>query len=278
MSATAVAVRESGGRRLEESSFREFQRLTLEITGIALSADKRPMILTRFSRRLQVLGLDSFEDYLELVRDTRHPERAEFVDTVTTNLTYFFREPHHFDYLRDVVLPERSARAGARGPIRIWSAGCSAGQEPYSIAISVHEAGVGMPVRILATDIDRGTLRHAAAGRYAEGELRGLSDGRRERWLERDGEGAWNVRDSLRKSLIWKHLNLFDPWPIREGVDAIMCRNVLIYFDTEHQERLIRGFARIQRPGDHLFIGHSETLCDPGGSYERVGNTIFRRR
>lgn len=278
MLAASAAVPGTGENILDDDSFREFQRLALEITGIVLSPEKRPMVSARFTRRLHALGLERFEDYLALVQDAAHPERAEFIDTVTTNLTYFFREPHHFDYLRDVVLPERAGRAGACGPIRIWSAGCSAGQEPYSIAISVREADLGVPTRVLATDIDRSMVRRGVSGRYREDELRGLSAKRRERWMKRAGRDEWLVAPALRDLLIWKHLNLFDAWPIRPGVDVIMCRNVLIYFDVEHQTRLIRGFARVQRSGDHLFIGHSETLRDPTGSYERVGNTIFRCR
>ena len=270
---------DNGAPALGDHAFREFQRLALDLTGIQLSENQRPMIAGRFAKRLRALSLGGYEDYLALVREPEHAERGNFIDTVTTNLTYFFREPHHFAYLRDEILAGRRAtRASSLRPLRLWSAGCSAGQEPYSMAMLMRESAPSVPARILASDIDNHVLARARAGIYSGEEMRGLDDARRARWFSGTAEGRWSVDPSLQASVLFRPLNLFAPWPIRPGVDVIFCRNVLIYFDAVHQRRLIASFARVQGPGDHLFIGHSENLADEGNCYERVANTVYRRR
>ena len=274
----SAAPRQAPVPALDDETFAEFQRITLETTGIVLADNKRAMITTRFARRLRALDLPDFRSYLELLASPAHPERGMFFDTVTTNLTYFFREPHHFEALTARVLPAIERRSGGR-PVRIWSAGCSHGQEPYSIAIAALESRVplGRSVRVLCTDIHSRAVGQAREGIYSGEELRGLAPARRDRWFTALPDGRWQASEELRRMLICKELNLFGPWPIRPGVDVVFCRNVLIYFDLEHQRKLVRGFAAIQPPGAHLFLGHSETLRDCDDIYRRVDNTLYER-
>lgn len=264
---------------MSDQVFEAFQRITIEQTGIELASGKRAMIVNRFSRRLNALNLTSFEEYLQLVSEPGNPEAAEFIDTVTTNLTYFFREPHHFDVLGNVVLPALAERLDPIKPIRIWSAGCSSGQEPYTLAITVRESDVvrNRQVRILCTDIHTKLVRATQDGTYQNDHLRGLSDQRRSRWFKQMGDVYWQAHEELRSMLICKQLNLFGPWPVKPGVDVIMCRNVLIYFNLSYQRKLLEGFSRLQDTGGYLFLGHSETLEGFKGVYKRVDNTVYER-
>lgn len=265
---------------LTDEVFKAFQQITLEQTGISLSSTKRAMIATRFTRRVKSLGLDGFEEYLRLVQSVNHPERANFIDTVTTNLTYFFRESHHFESLKKDILPALHdlPRLGEK-PIRIWSAGCSSGQEPYSIAMMAGEAEakIKRQVRILCTDIHTEMVKQTENGIYKVTELRGLNDAQKKRWFESIGGQKVQATNELRSMLRCKQMNLFDPWPIKGGVDVIFCRNTLIYFSVERQTRIIRGFAKLQKPGSKLFIGHSETIRQCSDVYERTANTSYVR-
>lgn len=264
---------------MSDEVFRGFQRIALEQTGIELADGKRAMIVNRFSKRLGALGLNCFEEYLQLVAQTGHPEAREFIDTVTTNLTYFFREPHHFEVLSNMVLPQLATRVNAPAPIRIWSAGCSAGAEPYTLAMVVREteATKDRPVRILCTDIDTKMVQSTQTGNYSEEQMRGLQKARKEKWFEKSPSGRYQADEKLRSMLVCKQLNLFHSWPIKPGVDVIMCRNVLIYFNPEYQKKLLTNFAKFQTTGCYLFLGHSETLDGFKDTYRRVDNTVYER-
>lgn len=274
--ATGFAGRES---TMSDEVFSGFQRVVLEKTGIELAPSKRAMIVNRFSRRLDALGLSCFEEYLGLVSDAGHPEMREFIDTVTTNLTYFFREPHHFDVLGRMVLPQLASRINMPAPIRIWSAGCSSGAEPYTLAMVVRETSQtrDRPVRILCTDIDSKMVESTRAGNYSKEQMRGLSAARIDQWFARSPTGRYQADEQLRSLLICKELNLFGHWPIKQGVDVIMCRNVLIYFNPAYQKKLLIGFSKLQKTGSFLFLGHSETLEGFADTYRRVDNTVYER-
>ena len=264
---------------MSDEVFRGFQRIALEQTGIELADGKRAMIANRFSRRLGALGLTCFEEYLSVVSEPGHSEAREFIDTVTTNLTYFFREPHHFEVLSKTVLPQLASRINTPTPIRIWSAGCSSGAEPYTLAMVARDtpATSERPVRILCTDIDTKMVEATRQGSYSEDQMRGLDIARKERWFSRTPAGRYQAKEPLCSMLICKQLNLFNPWPIKPGVDVIMCRNVLIYFNPAYQKKLLKNFALIQRPGAFLFLGHSETLDGFKDCYRRVDNTVYER-
>lgn len=273
------AMESSSQAPLCDKTFVEFQALILQHTGIQLADAKRPMFVNRFSKRLNALNISSFEEYLKIVSNASHSETIEFIDTITTNLTYFFREPHHFDVMGKEVLPQLVKNRSGSKPIRIWSAGCSAGQEPYSIAITVLE-NVDIsknPVKVLCTDIHTKLVEKTRMGKYRRDELRGLSDTQLKKWFDSNANDVWQADTSLRQLLLCKQLNLFSPWPVRTGVDVIMCRNVLIYFSPEYQRKLLRGFAAVQATGGYLFLGHSETPDGLSKLYKRVANTVYER-
>ena len=264
---------------MSDQVFAGFQRITLEQTGIELAEGKRAMIVNRFSRRLLALGLTCFEEYLTLVADPHSEEALEFIETVTTNLTYFYRESHHFEVISKMVLPELARRTDPTKPIRIWSAACSSGQEPYTLAITVRESEAAKDrlVRILCTDIDSKMVAATQAGCYRAEEMRGLSQERRDKWFERRADGRYDASELLRSLIICKRLNLFDNWPIRPGVDVIMCRNVLIYFNPDYQKKLLQKFSEVQNNGGYLFLGHSESIDGFSDMYRRIDNTVYER-
>jgi len=210
-------------------------------------------------------------------------ELAELCNAITTNLTSFFREPHHFQYLRDHILAPLAATGRNGRRIRIWSAGCSTGEEPYSIAMTVLEA---LPdpgrwdVRILATDLDSEVLERARRGIYPAERMSSLSPERLQRFfIERqDASGvSRQIAPEVAALVTFKQLNLIHALPMRGPLDAVFCRNVVIYFDKETQRELFARIARLQRPGDLLFLGHSESLFKVCDSYALIGKTIHRR-
>jgi chemotaxis protein methyltransferase CheR len=287
-STRAVAAAES--ETLHEREFNytdaDFERvcaLVYKSVGIRLSEAKRDLVYGRLARRIRQLELGSFREYLDVVE--AHPERefTDFVNAITTNLTSFFRERHHFDALRGKVLPElMRARAAARR-VRIWSAGCSTGEEPYSLAMTVADAfppASGWDVKILATDLDTNVLAHAREGVYAEDRLRHLPDDVKSRWLRRGrGANGGNVRvaPELQRLVTFNQLNLMESWPMRGPFDVIFCRNVVIYFDKPTQTRLFERFADMLSDDGYLFVGHSETLYRVTDRFELIGQTIYRK-
>ena len=211
-------------------------------------------------------------------------ELQEFTNAITTNLTSFFREPHHFEYLAEQVLPDIAARAQASGRLRIWSSACSTGEEPYSIAMVLREQQAllrGTDVRILATDLDSNVLATGAAGVYPVERLRRCLQVESGRILQRGhgsatGHGE-SVAGALRQLITFKQLNLMDEWPMRGQFEVIFCRNVVIYFDVDTKRALFERMAQLQPPGSILFLGHSESLYRVSDQYELIGRTIYRR-
>jgi len=273
---------------MTRDDFRIISDLASRRTGIDLGEHKAQMVYTRLSRRLRHLGLTSFSDYVRLLeRDEDGGETAVLVNALTTNLTKFFRSETHFDHLRDVVIPDcrERIRRGQSRRIRIWSTACSTGEEPYSIAISILRALgeniAGTNVRVLATDIDTDMLERASAGVYGENAIEAVGPEDRRRFFEVEcskGERRWRVKDSVRKLITFKKLNLLGPWPMRGEFDAVLCRNVMIYFDRPTKDQLIERLAGILRPGAWLYLGSSETMMSPGPGLSREGDTIYRRR
>ncbi len=276
MSPASARVREFP---LSASEFDEIRRLVLEHTGIALAASKRELVYSRLVRRLRRLKLDGFRAYIALLSRGETAELEQFTNAITTNLTSFFREPHHFDYLSETVLPQIERKNASTRRLRIWSAGCSTGEEAYSIAIALLEAKArfrGWDVRILATDLDSQVIATAAAGEYAIERLEKLSAARRSWFGELDG-GCAVAGKELKSLVSFRRLNLLHDWPFKGSFDVIMCRNVVIYFDRSTQCALFERMAARQRASDHLFIGHSESLYKVCASYELIGKTIYRR-
>lgn len=265
---------------LTDIELRTICELAMRHAGIVLNESKRDMIRSRLTRRLRQLRLASFAEYCELLASGDASELREFVNCITTNLTAFFREPHHFEHLQAEALPRLCQRTQDR-VLRIWSAGCSTGEEPYSIAMAVLEAlPRGWDVRILASDLDTNVLAHAERGVYDADRVRDLPDWRRRRWfLKGNGANAGKVRviDEVRKRVVFRQVNLIQDWPVRGPLDVIFCRNVVIYFDKPTQRALFDRFADVLRDGSPLYIGHSETLFRVSERFESLGRTIYRK-
>ena len=268
---------------LTDAQFNRIRQLVREHTGIALSEAKRQLVYGRLARRLRALKLESFGEYVELLERGVASELEEFTNAITTNLTSFFREPHHFEYLASDVLPKIVAKDSGVRRARIWCCAASTGEEPYSIAMVLREAQDilnGFDVKLLATDLDSAVLATGAAGVYNADRLKSVSSARVSRFFGKgSGEqiGKFRAQDELRNLITFKQLNLMHEWPVRGPFDAIFCRNVIIYFDKETQRALFERMAALQRPGDMLFLGHSESLYRVSDKYELVGRTIYRR-
>lgn len=262
---------------LSRTQFETIRRLIREICGISIQPGKATLVRGRLSKRLRALGLASFEAYLDLIRRDSG-ELSEMVNALTTNKTGFFREPEHFDYLRQTVLP---AMLEHRGPIRIWSAGCSSGEEPYTIAMVLRDAMTDADwarVRILGTDISTRVLAAAREGVYTKEAAGAVPPLLAQRYFSRvrqDAGMAFRVKDELRSVVRLARLNLKDPWPMQGPFDLIVCRNVMIYFDRQTQQHLVERFWDLLRPGGHLFVGHSESLTALDHSFRYVRPAVY---
>jgi chemotaxis protein methyltransferase CheR len=267
---------------LTDGEFNRLRGLVREYTGISLSDAKRELVYGRLARRLRKLKLTSFAQYCALVEGGPAEEMQELINAITTNLTSFFRENYHFEQLRAEVLPQiEYERSGARR-MRFWSAGCSTGEEPYSMAMVMREALShlsGWDIKLLATDIDSKVVSTAAEGVYGADRLGSVTAERARRWfLPIAGRPDHCAASDVLKALItFKQLNLFEPWPMKGPFDVIFCRNVVIYFDRDTQRTLFDRMADLQEPGGWLFIGHSENLFNVTQRYKLVGRTVYRR-
>jgi len=254
--------------------------------GIHLPKTKSALVYSRLGKRLRQLGLESFRDYCALIgSDAGAEERGRMFDALTTNVTRFFREPHHFDHLKSRLLPPLVAALRKGGRIRIWSAGCSTGQEPYSIALtilSVIPEAATRDIRILATDINANVVKTGADGIYPQEEIDDIPADLRRKWLlpvNVGGERRWRFDDPVRRLISFRPLNLMDKWPMRGLFQAIFCRNVVIYFDEKTQGQMWSRMVPLLAPGAMLYIGHSERVSGPATSlFAPEGTTGYRLR
>jgi chemotaxis protein methyltransferase CheR len=268
--------------RFSKNDFELLRKLVNEQTGISLSDHKQEMLYSRLARRLRVLNLDSFASYYALLKqEGGGGELIQFVNAVTTNLTAFFREPHHFDFLGQVLLPELLEKKEDSERIRIWSAGCASGEEVYSIAMIVREiVPIHWDVKILATDLDSNVLEKGREGWYSKDRVQHIPKFRLQRWFNKGiGERADSVQitQDLRDMITFKQLNLIDSWPMKGAFDIIFCRNVVIYFSKETQRILFDRFANLMVEKGMLFIGHSENLFQLSNRFRLVQQTIYRK-
>jgi chemotaxis protein methyltransferase CheR len=277
-----TAERRSGADRdfeMTDVDFRRVAAMVESLAGIILKDHKRQMVYTRLSRRLRALGMQRFCDYLDLVEGPGGAgELGEFANAVTTNLTSFFREGHHFTHLAQEVLAPLAASGTRR--VRIWSAGCSTGEEPYTIAmtaLSQGASGQGRDLRILATDLDTNVLATGQAGHYPEDRLKGISEALRRSHMAAQEDGA-TFTEKLKSLICFRQLNLLHDWKFRGPFDAIFCRNVVIYFDSETKLNLINRFSQMLAPHGILYLGHSESLLGEHPLLISEGRTIYRRR
>ena len=271
---------------LTDDDFTRLRRLIHEEAGITLAPWKRGLVRGRLARRLEELGLRTFAEYhARLVDDASRDELTHFINAMTTNKTEFFREPHHFDYVRDAWLPSRGpCRRRTDRRLRLWSAGCSTGEEPYTLAMTLLDAidvTVGWDIRILATDIDTDVLAHAEQAVYATEQLTPVPSALVRRYFLRgtgERSGLVRVKPDVRALVTFRHLNVLDdPWPMHGRFDAIFCRNVLIYFDRATQQRVLSRLVHQLADGGMLFLGHSETVHGMVEGLTPAGATIYRR-
>ena len=262
--------------------FRHIAQTLHAHAGIALSEGKAALVYSRLAKRLRVLGLRSFRDYCALIEGVEGvDERQAMTAALTTNVTRFYREPHHFDHLRDQVMPELAARARAGGRVRLWSAACSNGQEPYSMALTVLDVlpeAADLDVRILATDIDPNMVAEGAAGVYSDELLSPVpASGRKHFEAVAGRPGHFSADATLRRLVSFRELNLIGDWPMRGKFDVIFCRNVVIYFDDATQEMVWSRFTPMMAPGATLYIGHSERVSGPATTQlQTCGLTAYR--
>jgi len=264
---------------LTAAEFRRVGELLYRQSRITLHQGKEELVRSRLTKCLRRLGVDSFTAYLDHVEaDASGGELAMMVDLLTTNKTSFFRESAHFEYFSQEVLP---ALAESGESLRMWSAGCSTGEEPFTLAMLLHH---GLPcieshdVRILATDISARVLTRAREARYPEITIREIPPGIARTYLVPVSEGgsvSYHIRDDVRRLVHFARLNLMANWPMRRPFQVIFCRNVMIYFDRETQQRLVQRFWEALAPGGHLFVGHSESLTSLEHRFRYVRPAVY---
>lgn len=262
---------------LTPAQFARITHLLHEHAGIRMREGKEGLVRARLTKRLRKLGLPDFDAYLGFVEQEKsRQEFAEMIDALTTNKTSFLREATHFDFLRDTVFPT------LRGPVRIWSAGCSSGEEPYTLAMLCNDAfgeSAGREVRILATDISHRVLATAKAGAYPTETMSDVPSA----WLQKywarkadpSGRDLYEAQNTLRRLVHFAKLNLMERWPMQGPFDAILCRNVMIYFDKATQQQLVERYWALLRPGGHLFVGHSESLTGLTHRFRYVQPAVY---
>ncbi len=274
--------------RLSDDDFNFICTFVYQSTGIVLNANKREMVYRRLTRIIRDRKLKSFSDYCALLKENSEQEKNYFINAITTNLTSFFREEHHFDYLTEHELPQlkKLKRADSTGKkrLRIWSCASSTGEEPYSIAMTIFEALKQelnqWDAKILATDIDSNVLAKGKAGVYDFKRIEHLPLALKKMYFYQSNDGNQHyvkVHEKLQNLITFKLLNLLHSWPMKGPFDVIFCRNVIIYFDKKTQQELFSRFYELLTPGGLLFLGHSESLGHYQQYFECVGRTIFRK-
>ncbi|MEM0929066.1 MAG: protein-glutamate O-methyltransferase [Pseudomonadota bacterium] len=267
---------------LSEAVFASIAQIIENEAGIELNPSKILMVGSRISKRLKALSMDSFEDYLEFLRSSNgSSEYAHLINVVTTNVTAFFREQHHFDDFETNLLPTLIERAKAGARVRIWSAGCSTGAEPYSLALVINKHlpdAQSYDMKILATDIDHGCLTKASEGRYSREQVETEISAEYRKQFQDVDDDTVEVRETVRRLVTIRKLNLIQPWPVRGSFSTIFCRNVVIYFGGELTARIWTQFADHLEADGRLYIGHSERVKGPAlDKLDPVGITTYQR-
>ncbi|HEY4029995.1 MAG TPA: protein-glutamate O-methyltransferase [Caulobacteraceae bacterium] len=269
-----------------EEDFARIAKMLHDDAGIYLPEAKATLVYSRLAKRLRALGLQSFRDYCAMLAEGSGDsvgERQQMLAALTTNVTRFFREPHHFEHLKAKVLPPLLDAARRGGRVRLWSAACSTGPEPWSMALTVLSLApdaAQLDLRILATDIDPNVVAEGKRGVYRNDAVEPIPNDLRTRWMQRvgqDGELAWSAGEEMRKLVSFRELNLIGSWPMKGRFDVIFCRNVVIYFEEETQARVWSRFKPLLTREGRLYIGHSERLNGPAAAaFVSDGLTTYR--
>jgi chemotaxis protein methyltransferase CheR len=272
---------------LKEKEFETIRKLVKEKTGISLGLHKRDLVVSRLARRLRALNLSSFSSYIEVLESpSGSDELVQMINRITTNKTEFFRENHHFEFLKNQALPEVVAGAAGTGglKLRAWSAGCSSGEEPFSIGLTLLEFFANQPggdLKLLASDLDTTMLAKASAGIYEAAAMEPVPKGLLHKYFDRvrqDGELFYRVRKELRSLITFRKFNLMHPtYPFKVQLDFIFCRNVLIYFDPDDKVDILTKFHQVLKPGGYIFVGHSESLMMVKDLFRYKANTVYQK-
>jgi chemotaxis protein methyltransferase CheR len=268
--------------QLHDREFNRFKEMIYREAGIKLSDLKKALVQARLSRRIRALNLASYCEYYDYLIEHFDEEKSHFINSITTNKTEFFREKKHFDFIMKVVLPE--LESWRIDEIRIWSAGCSTGEEPYTIAITLLEYFLGRKrpaIKILATDIDTQVLEKAQSGIYTDEQVDAMPPELMRKYFlkkETDGGPLYRISDAVKQLVSFRHLNLHaETYPMKKQFDVIFCRNVIIYFDKEMQTKLFARFSNYLKDTGYLMIGHSENISGISDAFVLQGNTIYRK-
>jgi chemotaxis protein methyltransferase CheR len=266
---------------MSDEAFGRIAGIAIKDAGLSIPISKKALVQSRIARRVRVLGLNTVEEYLSIINEANNKEeRRELISILTTNVSSFYREQHHFQHLTNNVFAKLKNNISAGKPVRIWSAGCSSGQEPYTIGIEILKYFSSSEVKdilILASDIDPSILNKARLGRYSQPEISAIPEHDQRNFFEDHGD-KYEVSDKLRSLIRFRELNLHAQWPMTGVFDAIFCRNVLIYFDELHQQTLWPRFRNALVPGGYLYLGHSERIhpLDTSG-FASIGSTIYQK-
>lgn len=263
---------------MADEDFRRLAALAYDISGIVLGDHKKELVYSRISRRIRKLGLKDFSQYCHHLEYNQATEVNEFVNSITTNLTSFFRESHHFEYLAKEIIPVWKKQDRSK-PIRIWSSACSTGPEPYSIAITLYKnMNVSQSnIKILATDLDSEVLNKGRQGIYPLTDIEQLPRDYLSCFQKKRDTEMGMVKPEIKEMIQFNRLNLLGPWPMKIKFDVIFCRNVVIYFNKETQKELFERLADQLVDGGYLFIGHSETLHGMTTRFISKGRTIYQK-
>jgi len=267
-----------------DASFERIRQFVREYTGIVLGDKKKNMVYSRLVKRVRSGEYSCFKSFCDALESGNETVQDFVINAMTTNSTAFFRENHHFDYLVNTVIPELLERKPASKKLRAWSAGCSTGEEPYSIAMTLKEHLPDFEkwdVKILASDLDANVIARAKAGIYQFDHLTGIFDKQLSHWFKRGRDEKYNyvkVNAEVRNLIRFRRLNVLHEWPMTGEFDFIFCRNVMIYFDKEMRRSLFDRYANILAPGGYLFVGHSETLNNISERFDFLGETIYKKK
>ncbi len=268
--------------KIKDSEFRRIQDFVYKNYGILLTEKKKTLVESRFAHILEVRGFESFSDYFEIIEgDKTGKEITEFINKITTNHTYFFREEKHFNFLKEVALPEIVFKEQQTKDIRIWSAGCSSGEEPYSIVMTLDDYlgknKLLWDAKVLATDISLKVLESANRGEYERIQVEKLSKSIQLKYFIKLDDERFSVKDQIKNEVIFRKFNLINVFPFKKKFHVIFCRNVMIYFDKESKKELINKFYNALMPGGYLFIGHSETIEDRSQGFKYLQPAIYKK-
>jgi len=263
---------------INDRQYKKVSRIVYDRSGIVLQKGKKALVKSRLAKRIRSLKLGGFAEYIKHIESpSGSPELGLMIDAITTNKTSFFREQDHFDYLSEKLLPDLK-----NGRIRFWSAACSSGEEPYTLAIVLREKIKDIDrkdIRILATDISVSMLEAARRGLYKKDKLDGIPPGFIKKYFSYNNHftGKYQAKDIIKSLVQVSLLNLMGPWPMKGLFNVIFCRNVMIYFDKKNQEKLINRFWDFLHPGGHLFVGHSEGLTGVSHKFSYVRPAIYKK-